>query len=222
MMEKLPSRQRRNRRPRFLKNSPLMVTSGSHAALRVLPILLLALALIALSACSTLPLTAKPPALAPRVRPLTSVTIFTKTPIRLSLERLRHLAQDATSDAETFAISPTKRGETPFLVVVGETEVRILCGYEGDFPSYLDLALRPAVKASAGSLELEEQLDRLAKSYKDVIWLQIVPSEDKEGKVRALIRKLAEETGGAIYSQASLYLPNGSVLWSASATQALF
>jgi hypothetical protein len=187
---------------------------------RLLRAALLTVALVTFSACSTSSAHRKPPISI--ARSLTSATIFTKTPIRLTLERLTHLAHAASSEAESFAISPTKKGEIPFLVVLGDTEVRILCGYEGDFSSYLTLALRPAMKASARNQELQAQLGQLAGSYKDVMWLQIVPSDDAQGKVRALIRSLAEEVGGTIYSQGTLFEPHGGILWSTRGTHSPF
>lgn len=203
-----------------MKISAPILTHNRDKAASLLRAALITIALVAVSACSTSSAHRKPPLSI--ARPLTSATIFTKTPIRLTLERLTHLAHAASSEAESFAVSPTKKSETPFLVVFGDAEVRILCGYEGDFSSYLTLALRPAVKASARNQELQAQLGQLAGSYKDVIWLQIVPSEDTQGKVRALIRGLAEEVGGAIYSQGTLFEPHGGILWSTKDTHSHF
>jgi hypothetical protein len=156
-------------------------------------------------------------------RPLTSATIFTEAPVQLSLERLTALATQVAPGSETFPIAKGKSNETPFLVVIGETELRTLCGYEGDFPGYLERALRPAVKASAGNDGNLQSLRLLSSTFKDVVWFQIVPAEDSGGKTRALIRALAKELGGTIYSEGILFGPSGQALWSPSGiTQARF
>lgn len=140
-----------------------------------------------------------------------TVSIYSNSPILLDAAALAAVVSGIVPEAQVHSVQKAKPGEDPFLISWGETEMRLIAGYDGNFSKYLSLALHPAVRASTQTKDSEASLRQITGGIQGVVWIQI--ANDVEGRALDVVFAIAKQVNGIVYAPISFYDSNRNLLW---------